>query len=103
MRVLILAVSLMLAGAATAQPINRIMWLENEAGGEITLTDLQSEACNGLHTAMATAGSRVRFGCWQAVAAHIVIDWEGGDRTAYRADDFIMDPAYEAALGESGW
>lgn len=70
----------------------------NQAGGEITITDVpvgpsaKIRTCLGKHVAMArTAEGHVQFGCWFRAGTQILVYWPDADEwRSYLRSDFTF-------------
>lgn len=92
LQTLILA-AMLLAAPAYAR---NIAYVENDAGGEIILTD-DAGTCKdgGLRVLGRGGNSKVIFGCWimDETATYILVQWQDGDFRMYPAEDFTIIPA----------
>lgn len=69
----------------------QIAFLENEAGGRIYITDVESKdgACPGAYVAYATSPSgAMLFGCWLIDGETILVRWPDGEVSGYETRQF---------------
>jgi hypothetical protein len=68
-----------------------LAYLQNQAGGQIVLTDVPVDACGNGAIAFARAPSgRTMYGCWVPGERFITIEWSTGRLSTYPVADFTL-------------
>lgn len=69
-----------------------LLWMPNQAGGEIVLTDVTSPGCKaGMHMAFGRSGSGdLITGCWAySESGYVLVRWDVGSTKVFKLTDFL--------------
>lgn len=89
MKALLLFAMLLVTGAAQAEWVARA---QNNAGGQIVLTDTKGSCKAGLRMYSASSEGTTSWGCWAASDLHVFVVYDNGSTRAYDYSGWTMNP-----------